>query len=103
MIRIGREVGPEEPTFGTPGYGVNKWPRLPDSEFRTPVLDYRDHVLKLATRILTILAKGLPFNCDEAFKEFSSDPVGSVNLIHYPPREKDKVAALGGISIRDHS
>jgi isopenicillin N synthase-like dioxygenase len=61
------------------------------------MLEYRDHVLKLASNIMMILAKGLPFDCDKAFAEFMSDPVGSVNLIHYPPRERDKPAALGGI------
>ena len=97
MIRIGREVEPNEPTFGTPGYGANHWPNLPDKEFKLPMLEYRDHVLKLATNILMILAKGLPFDCDQVFAEFMSDPVGSVNLIHYPPREKNQAAALGGM------
>lgn len=94
-FRIGRDVPKEEPVWGTYLYGSNLWPTLPDHEFKTPAMKYRDHMLRLATEILKILARGLPCS-DDVFNDFMQDPVASVKLLHYPPQEDDGCEAIGG-------
>lgn len=60
-------------------------------------MDYREHMLRLATEIMKILAKGLPYGGD-VFDDFMRDPVASVKLLHYPPQAQDGENALGGES-----
>lgn len=51
-------------------------------------MEYRAHMIRLATEIMKILAKGLPYN-DDVFADFMRDPVASVKLLHYPPQAQD--------------
>lgn len=61
------------------------------------MMEYRSHMLNLATEIMHVLACGLPYDCDEVFADFMSDPVGSVKLLHYPPQPSTGEARLGGM------
>ena len=60
-------------------------------------MEYRKHMLRLATEIMKILAKGLPYS-DDVFTDFMQDPVASVKLLHYPPQAQDGDLKLGGMS-----
>ena len=95
-FRIGRDVPPDDPNYGTYLYGRNVWPNLPENEFKIPMTEYRKHMLRLATEIMKILACGMPGSAT-IFDEFMSDPVASVKLLHYPPQEKVGGATLGGM------
>jgi isopenicillin N synthase-like dioxygenase len=87
-MRVGRDVPVDDPRYGTYLYGANRWPDLPNEAFKNPVMDYRGHILRLALEVMKILASGLPYS-DDVFDEFISDPVGSVKMLHYPPRSAD--------------
>lgn len=68
---------------------------IPDTEFRNPAESYYSAVLKLSTKILEILAKGLPYG-DGIFQEFvSNDPVCVMRLLHYPPQVSRDERQLG--------
>lgn len=95
-MRIGRDVRPDDPRYGTYLYGSNLWPHLPENEFKQPIMKYREHVLQLAREIMKILAKGLPHGND-VFDDFMQDPVASVKLLHYPPQPLDGKIRLGGM------
>lgn len=96
-MRIGRDVQPDDPKYGTYLYGPNHWPDLPEGDFRKPIMEYREHMLQLAKTIMCILAEGLSFGA-EVFDEFMEDPVASVKLLHYPP-QSDVGEQLGGTLI----
>lgn len=94
-MRIGRDVPADDPRYGTYLYGPNRWPNLMDHEFKVPILEYRQHMLDLATEVMKILAKGLPYD-DHVFNDFMEDPVASVKLLHYPPQPSEGKLQLGG-------
>lgn len=94
-MRIGRDVPPTDPSYGTYLYGPNLWPNLPDHDFKQPIIEYREHMLRLAKEIMKILARGLPYSND-VFDDFMRDPVASVKLLHYPPQPLDGELQLGG-------
>lgn len=94
-MRIGRDVQPDDPNYGTYLYGSNRWPNLTDDEFKIPIMEYRQHMLRLATEVMKILAKGLPYD-DHVFNDFMEDPVASVKLLHYPPQPSADKLQLGG-------
>lgn len=94
-MRVGRDVPKDDPKHGTFLYGSNQWPDLPERDFKEPVMEYREHMLRLATDIMVILSKGLQYG-DDAFDEYLQDPVASVKLLHYPPQPVDGGNEIGG-------
>lgn len=96
-MRIERDVAANDPSYGTYLYGPNLWPNMPQEDFKAPVMEYREHMLRLATEIMKILAKGLPYG-DDVFDDFMRDPVASVKLLHYPTQAQDGEKAVGGES-----
>ncbi|KIX05270.1 uncharacterized protein Z518_06142 [Rhinocladiella mackenziei CBS 650.93] len=94
-MRIGRDVPPDDPSYGTYLYGPNLWPNLPEDEFKKPIMKYRQYMLQLAEEIMKILARGLPDGRD-VFIDFMRDPVASAKLLHYPPQAQAGEEAVGG-------
>lgn len=96
-MRIGREVAPDDPSYGTYLYGANQWPsELAEDEFKKPVMKYREHMLRLAEEIMKILERGLQNRGRDVFGDFMRDPVASVKLLHYPPQAYEGEEAIGG-------
>ncbi|EXJ80594.1 hypothetical protein A1O3_06876 [Capronia epimyces CBS 606.96] len=75
-MRIGRDVPPDDPSYGTYLYGPNLWPDMPEEEFKNPIMTYREHMLRLGTETIKILAIGLPYS-DDVFDDFMRDPVAA--------------------------
>ena len=61
-------------------------------------MEYRDHMLDLASHLLQILALGLPYG-PKIFEELNFQPVANVRLLHYPPQRSTDARQLGGKSI----
>lgn len=64
-----------------------------------PLMEYRNKMVKLAEKVLRILALGLPkeWNCSpDVFDEFFISPSGNLRLLHYPPQLSTDPKQLGG-------
>ena len=62
---------------------------------KDPTEEYYKAVFALGSKLLEVLAKGLPYG-DDIFKEFlSNDPVCAVRLLHYPPQTSTDKKQLG--------
>ena len=64
--------------------GPNEWPQLPDEAFQAPVQQYYQHMLRLSTSLLEMLAIGLGQD-PAVLTAFANDPVMNLKLLHYPP------------------
>lgn len=65
-------------------------------------MQYRDTMVKLAEKVLGILALGLPqeWGCaPDVFDEFLINPSGNLRLLHYPPQLSTDPRQLGGNTI----
>jgi isopenicillin N synthase-like dioxygenase len=97
---IGAEIPRDDPDAGTFLTGPNQWPQsLTREEFEKPVMDYRDTMVKLAEKVIRILALGLPkeWNCSpDVFDDFFINPSGNLRLLHYPPQLSTDPKQLGG-------
>ncbi|KAE8445365.1 hypothetical protein EG329_013487 [Mollisiaceae sp. DMI_Dod_QoI] len=92
-IYIGEEIRADEARAGKFLQGPNMWPSLPEHEYRIPIMEYREKMIRLAETILNILALGLPYGSD-VFNEFMEQPIANLKLLHYPPNEsKDRLGA----------
>ncbi|KAF2669636.1 putative 2OG-Fe(II) oxygenase family oxidoreductase [Microthyrium microscopicum] len=66
----------------------NVWPStdlISESEFKEPVLEYREQMCALANILMRCLAKGLGLD-QHFFDGFCKDPIANVRLLHYPPQ-----------------
>lgn len=71
--------------------GPNQWPS-PETfpgvdDFRRTCMDYYYAVVALAKDILKVIALCLDLSEDH-FREFATDAVATMRLLHYPPTEK---------------
>ncbi|EUC39997.1 hypothetical protein COCMIDRAFT_10034 [Bipolaris oryzae ATCC 44560] len=96
---IGAEIPKDHPDAGTFLTGPNQWPEsLKSEDFEKPLMEYRNKMVKLAEKVLRILALGLPkeWNCSpDVFDEFFIDPSGNLRLLHYPPQLSTDPKQLG--------
>lgn len=95
---IGREVTDPKPPF-RPFQEPNIWPdshQIPDSQFKTPLLEYYQALSELSTVIMRILALGLRTFDTSVFADFCQDPIASVRLLHYPPHPDTNDSTLVG-------
>jgi isopenicillin N synthase-like dioxygenase len=97
---IGVELPTDHPEAGTFLKGPNFWPAaLSDHDFKKPVMEYHERVLKLHELLLRILAEGMPYG-GAIFDGFMEDAVANIKLLHYPPnaaKETEEIS-LGGTS-----
>ncbi|KAF9698543.1 hypothetical protein EKO04_003891 [Ascochyta lentis] len=96
---IGAEIPRNDPDAGAFLTGPNQWPQsLTAQEFEEPIMYYRNNMVKLAQRVLKILALGLPksWNCaPDVFDDFFINPSGNLRLLHYPPQVSTDPLQLG--------
>jgi isopenicillin N synthase-like dioxygenase len=59
---------------------------IPPSQFKTPLLEYRQRLCDLSLKVMQILAEGLQNGDRNTFDEFSTNPLAVVRLLHYPPQ-----------------
>lgn len=67
----------------------NRWPSesvIPKEQFKAPLLEYRQLLNDLSSILMEILAKGLPYGNKDIFKDFCTEPLAVVRLLHYPPQ-----------------
>jgi isopenicillin N synthase-like dioxygenase len=81
---IGPEVAADDPRAAKFNRGPNQWPPA-DAAFRTVMEAYRDQMTALAKRLLCGLALSLDLP-ENYFEAFSTDPIVTVRLLHYPPQ-----------------
>ena len=81
---IGPEVAADDPRAAKFNRGPNQWPPA-DLRFRTVMETYRDQMTALATGLLRGLALSLDLP-ESYFEVFSTDPIVTVRLLHYPPQ-----------------
>ncbi|KAJ5710975.1 hypothetical protein N7488_005131 [Penicillium malachiteum] len=94
-VYFGAEMDNDDPRAGSFLEGPNLWPdALPEKEFRLPIMEYREKLLDLSNAILKILALGLPYPPD-IFDEISTNPVGTLKLLHYPPQKYTDLHQFG--------
>jgi isopenicillin N synthase-like dioxygenase len=76
--------------------GANIFPsHVPEKLLKEPTETYYDKVLELGSKVLEILARGLPYG-NNIFDEFlSNDPVCTLRLLHYPPQVSSDKRQLG--------
>ncbi|KAH0847267.1 hypothetical protein AYO21_07343 [Fonsecaea monophora] len=93
---VGREIPGNKPPF-RPFQEANIWPpRIPESVFKQPLLEYHQAVSDLSFVLMRILARGLK-NFDTAvFEDFCRDPIAAIRLLHYPPHPRSDDADLVG-------
>jgi len=89
---IGEEISKEHPYFINKrlNSGPNFWPeRMPNVEgFKQVAMDYYHAMHVLAKDVLTVIAQTL--NLDPYyFKDFTTDAVATLRLLHYPPQAPD--------------
>jgi isopenicillin N synthase-like dioxygenase len=70
-------------------------PNIPDEVMKVPTETYYAECLALGTKIMEILAKGLPYGNDVFVPFMSNDPVCSIRLLHYPPQKSTDARQLG--------
>ncbi|KAK6083468.1 2og-fe oxygenase [Seiridium cupressi] len=70
-------------------------PGIPEEVLKAPTEQYYRECLSLASKIMEILAKGLPYGNDIFVPFMSDDPVCSVRLLHYPPQKSMDARQLG--------
>ncbi|EER28088.1 2-oxoglutarate-dependent dioxygenase asL3 [Coccidioides posadasii str. Silveira] len=87
---IGAEIPEDDPDCGSFSTGPNLWPdAIPESEFRTPIMEYQSTMVNLVKVLLKILARGLPaaWNCPpDVFDKFAENPSIPMRLLHYAPQ-----------------
>lgn len=78
--------------------GPNVWPSsslIPESDFKSIMLEYHQKMHTLSLIVMEILARGLPYGTS-VFDEFvSNDAVASIRLLHYPPQTSTDETQLG--------
>lgn len=81
---MGADIGLDHPEVvkGTPHYGPNLWPDLPD--FRQRMVAYYDAMLALAARIGRGIALSLQLPEDH-FDDAGKDSMSILRLLRYPP------------------
>lgn len=76
--------------------GPNVFPtNIPEEVLKAPTEQYYSACLGLASKIMEILAKGLPYGNDIFVPFMSNDPVCSIRLLHYPPQKSTDAKQLG--------
>ncbi|KAK6856300.1 hypothetical protein PG995_008451 [Apiospora arundinis] len=70
-------------------------PGLEDHVLQLPAQQYHAEMIKLASRVLEMLAKGLPYGDDVFVPFMSGDPVCILRLLHYPPQTSSDKRQLG--------
>ena len=81
------EVSPDDPRFGTPLNGPNRWPAaLPD--FRAAVSRYDTALRSFCLRLLRPIARALDLPRD-ALAPYFRQPTTFLRLLHYPPQPPD--------------
>jgi isopenicillin N synthase-like dioxygenase len=100
-FNIGLELPADHPAIleAKPFRGVNFWPDLPG--WREQMLDYYDHCWTVGR----LIHRGfcLDLGIDEDFFEDKLDePIGTLRLLHYPPRPDAADAQLGAGAHTDY-
>ncbi|KAH8205383.1 hypothetical protein TruAng_000462 [Truncatella angustata] len=76
--------------------GPNLFPQeIPEDVLKAPTEQYYSECLSLASKIMEILAKSLPYGNDIFVPFMSNDPVCSIRLLHYPPQKSTDARQLG--------
>jgi isopenicillin N synthase-like dioxygenase len=81
---VGREVPAEDMSFSR---GPNQWPSpdsLPEKDFRNPVTEYWQYLVRLCDTMMEILTLGLGHDIS-VLRDFTSEPAANLKLLHYPP------------------
>ncbi|KAL9110676.1 MAG: hypothetical protein Q9227_004853 [Pyrenula ochraceoflavens] len=98
---IGAEIPEDDPEAGTFSTGPNLWPKqIPDSELRTPIMEYQAKMVELVKILLKILARGLPkewnqpADCLDPLAE--NRPSIPMRLLHYAPQSVEDAQQFGG-------
>jgi len=93
-LKEGFYVGPEHAAddprvvAGKFNHGPNQWPQNAGPGFHAAMTDYFTALLGLGERLMRGIA--LSLDLDEAyFKEFCTDPMATLRLLHYPPQQPD--------------
>ncbi len=93
---IGRESPPTEQQ-PRPFQEPNIWPpQLPESAFKSPLLEYHQVMSSLSFQLMRILAKGLKSFDTGVFDDFCRDPIAAIRLLHYPSHPQTDDATLVG-------
>ncbi|KAI1848933.1 hypothetical protein JX265_001264 [Neoarthrinium moseri] len=95
---IGQHIPPEDERTKIHPHliGPNIFPSsIPEGVLKTPTEEYYRECLGLASKIMEILAKGLPYGNDIFVPFMSNDPVCSIRLLHYPPQKSTDARQLG--------
>jgi isopenicillin N synthase-like dioxygenase len=93
---IGPEHGADDPRVvaGKFNHGPNLWPQRPAS-FRPTMEAYFQAMLALGRRLMGGLALSLDLP-EDYFAAFSTEPMATLRLLHYPPQPVDAGAAQMG-------
>ena len=103
---FGAELEPSDPHVRENRYFAhpNLWPPeelLPKSEFRDPLMEYYDAMLRLSHTVFDLVAATFPPG-SRSLDEFRKDIVCPMRLLHYPPTPhftpKDGLIASDGTS-----
>lgn len=86
-LMLMHEVAEDDPRFGTPLNGPNRWPEgMPD--FRADVEAYVAALGSFCAKLLRIVAVALDLPPD-AFDRYFTHPTTFLRLLHYPPQPPD--------------
>jgi isopenicillin N synthase-like dioxygenase len=84
---IGPEIAADDPRAAKFNHGPNQWPAaLPT--FRATMETYREMMTDLGGRLVRCLALSLDLPEDH-FEAFTTNPMVTVRLLHYPPQPPD--------------
>jgi isopenicillin N synthase-like dioxygenase len=92
--------------------GRNVWPStelLSDAEFRLPVEEYYEAMMRLCAKVMQLIAATLPYGPSVFDNIQANDPVCPLRLLHYPPtplhddadEKKGKLRQLGSSAHTD--
>ncbi|KAF7596509.1 hypothetical protein BBP40_001381 [Aspergillus hancockii] len=101
---VGREVPEDDPDCGTFSTGPNLWPSsLPKDTFQDRIMAYQGRMLDLVSKILDILALGLPkeWGCPpDVFTSLLEKPSIPMRFLHYGPVQAQDPRQFG---VADHT
>ncbi|KAH0600353.1 hypothetical protein MHUMG1_01349 [Metarhizium humberi] len=88
---VGAEIPADHPDAGSFSTGPNLWPsKIPEDQFRKPVMDYQAKMVNLAKVLLKILGRGLPKEWGHppsVLEKLAENPSIPMRMLHYAPQE----------------
>lgn len=97
---VGAEIPADHPDAGSFSTGPNLWPsKIPEDQFRKPVMDYQAKMVNLAKVLLKILGRGLPKEWGHppsVLEKLAENPSIPMRMLHYAPQEVLHDTQFGG-------